>query len=261
MVNSATGDAASASILTIVSTGPGRASPSADSVPPSRMAQGSGLVAAPRSARVTACPAPVSLGASGSGCDCASAMHSELVTNRSTSKVGITGPAAVGPSNATSSGTPMKPVLGKAATSAPKAASFSGTRADQVAAMVKKTISSAASRYTPMTTGSINCATGSPMPKRSSMLGSAKNSTKLLSPGIDDSGSQRRCAATYPASTSAKNGIVTARIGCIGSAVSPQWRVACVATWSASSSSSQGLARIRLWLRPALRAFTSAPRT
>jgi hypothetical protein len=49
----------------------------------------------------------------------------EVVTStRSTTKVTMAGPAACGPIKATSKGTPMKPGLGKAATSAPKAASF-----------------------------------------------------------------------------------------------------------------------------------------
>ena len=46
----------------------------------------------------------------------------------SASTAQITGPAAAGPSSATSSGTPMNPVFGNAATSAPKAASRGGTR-------------------------------------------------------------------------------------------------------------------------------------
>ena len=54
-----------------------------------------------------------------------------------------TGPPAALPSRATISGTPMKPVLGNAATSAPKAASFMPTRSDSVVATVKKTINSA----------------------------------------------------------------------------------------------------------------------
>ena len=70
-------------------------------------------------------------------------MHSELVMKRSASTVQITGPAAAGPISATSSGTPMKPVLGNAATSAPNAASFRCTASLSVTAMVKKTISSA----------------------------------------------------------------------------------------------------------------------
>ena len=70
-------------------------------------------------------------------------MHSELVTNRSASTLLITGPAAAAPNKATSRGTPMKPVLGNAATRAPKAASFIGTAADSVMLMVKATMSRA----------------------------------------------------------------------------------------------------------------------
>jgi hypothetical protein len=71
-------------------------------------------------------------------------MHSELVISRSTSTVVNTGPAACGPSSAASSGTPMKPVFGKAAVSAPKAASLACTLGERVSAMVPKTIASAA---------------------------------------------------------------------------------------------------------------------
>jgi len=57
----------------------------------------------------------------------------------------ITGPALCSPSSATSSGTPMKPVLGKVATSAPKAASFHPTER-LVSATVPPTMSSAHNR-------------------------------------------------------------------------------------------------------------------
>ncbi len=147
-------------------------------------------------------------------------MHSELVTNRSASMLLITGPAAAAPSSATSIGTPMKPVFGNAATSAPKAASFICTAADKVTAMVKNTINRALVRYTTSTTGLSNCASGVLVPKRNSMHGSAKYSTKAFRPGIAASGSTRWRAARKPHSTSAKNGTVTARMACIGSAVS-----------------------------------------
>ncbi len=75
-------------------------------------------------------------------CACASARHSVLVRNRSTSKVPITGPEAASPNSATSSGTPMKPLFGKAATSAPNAAFFKPTRFS-VIATVRPTTSSA----------------------------------------------------------------------------------------------------------------------
>jgi hypothetical protein len=55
-------------------------------------------------------------------------MHSDVVMTRSSQDGEMAGPAAPAPSSATSSGTPMKPVLGKAATSAPKDASFQRTR-------------------------------------------------------------------------------------------------------------------------------------
>src|SRR5690242_8392321 len=54
------------------------------------------------------------------------------------------------------------------------------------------------------------------MPKRNSRHGSAKYSTKALRPGIAASGSTRRQAARYPARTSAKKGIVTARMAGMG---------------------------------------------
>ncbi len=120
MVNSATGDAASASMRTTTSGGPARRMPAAENAAPSAIDHGSGLAMAPRRARRNAWrqPAPAASWA------CANAMHNELVMNRSTRMVLIIGPATCGPISATSSGTPMKPVFGKAATSAPKAASF-----------------------------------------------------------------------------------------------------------------------------------------
>jgi len=70
-------------------------------------------------------------------------MHSELVMTMSTTMVTMAGPALCAPSSATKSGTPMKPVLGKAATSAPKAASFQPMCALRVSATVAPTITSA----------------------------------------------------------------------------------------------------------------------
>ena len=89
----------------------------------------------------------------------------------------------------------MKPVFGKAATSAPKAASFIGTLADSVMAIVKATIVKALHRYTMSTTGFNNCASGVFRPKRNSRQGSAKYRTKALRPGMADSGSTRWRAA------------------------------------------------------------------
>ena len=73
-------------------------------------------------------------------------MHSEVVTTMSITMVTITGPAACAPSSATSSGTPMKPVLGNAATSAPKAASFQPMRRFRLMATVNATMTSAQTR-------------------------------------------------------------------------------------------------------------------
>jgi hypothetical protein len=67
-------------------------------------------------------------------------MHSEVVMTMSTSMPTMMGAAASGPSKATSRGTPMKPVLGKAATSAPNDASFQRMRSLSVTAIVKPTI-------------------------------------------------------------------------------------------------------------------------
>ena len=90
---------------------------------------------------------------------------------------------------------PMKPLFGKAATSAPKAASFSWTLAPCVTAMVKETITSAAARYTPSTPGFNSSSTGVFMPKRNNMQGRAKKSTKPFKPGIAASASRPRHAA------------------------------------------------------------------
>ena len=110
--------------------------------------------------------------------------------------VTITGPAARSPINATISGTPMKPVLGKAATRAPKAASFRPMPAATDHHTVADTISSAHTMYSPSHTGLTSCANGVLAPKRNSMQGSAKKSTKMLSPVMADSGSTRWRAAT-----------------------------------------------------------------
>ncbi len=123
-------------------------------------------------------------------------MHSELVITMSTTMVTMIGPAARAPSSATSSGTPMKPVFGKAATSAPNEASFQPMRAFRLMATVNPTITSAHSSQTPNTATSSSCAIGVVAPKRYSMHGSAKNSTKPFRPGIASSGNSRRRAAT-----------------------------------------------------------------
>ncbi len=142
MVNSATGEAAPASMASVWSTGPGRRHCSAEATPPSTMDQGMGLVAMPlnalRSATATPCaPAPSRR---------ERAMHSELVMTMSMVSTRMTGPALRSPISATSSGTPMKPVLGNAVTSAPKAASFQPIDPRRVSAMVAPTTSSAHSR-------------------------------------------------------------------------------------------------------------------
>ena len=73
-------------------------------------------------------------------------MHIELVTNMSIRMVAIIGPTIAGPNSAASNGTPMKPVFGKAATSAPNEASFKPTTSSSENAMVTSTITSAHTR-------------------------------------------------------------------------------------------------------------------
>ena len=105
------------------------------------MAHGSGLDTAPRSERTAAARAPPAAPPA-----CASAMHSELVTNMSIRMVAIIGPTTAGPNRAANSGTPMKPVFGNAATSAPNEASFRPTTSSSEKAIVTSTISSAHTR-------------------------------------------------------------------------------------------------------------------
>ena len=105
IVNSATGDAESASILTPYAAGPGSDSPVAADNAPRAIAYGCGFVNAARSARpavthaepggASIAPRPRSSApAPTSTCTCASVRHAVLVRNRSTSKVLIAGPAA-----------------------------------------------------------------------------------------------------------------------------------------------------------------------
>ena len=103
-----------------------------------------------------------------------SAMHSDEVTTRSKAMVMIIGDAACVPRIAIRSGTPMKPVFGKAATSAPKAASFQPMRCLRASATVAATTISALAPHTSTTPASSSCAIGEPAPKRNSMHGSAK---------------------------------------------------------------------------------------
>ena len=144
IVNSATGEAESASIFTTCAAAPGNCVAVAAASAPSAIAQGCGFVAAPRNERAITvgigAPAAPSLRCP---CACASARHSVLVRNRSTSSVPITGPAAASPNSATSNGTPMKPLFGNAATSAPKAAFFRSTPRLRAMTTVSATTSSA----------------------------------------------------------------------------------------------------------------------
>ena len=139
MVNSATGEAASASMATVLSTGPGSLKAKAEASAPSAIDQGMGLVSMPRSAFFTAADMPCWPALSSRE----SAMHSDVVSTMSIMMVTMAGPAAWAPSRATRSGTPMKPVLGKAATSAPNAASFQLVRGPRVASTAPPTMSTA----------------------------------------------------------------------------------------------------------------------
>ena len=123
------------------------------------------------------------------------ATHSEEVITRSTTMVTMAGPTACAPNNATSKGTPMKPVLGKAATSAPKDASFQRMRAFRLMAMLNATISKAQNKYVKNTPASSNWAIGVSAPKRNNMQGSAKNSTKPFNPGMASRGKNFNRAA------------------------------------------------------------------
>ena len=127
---------------------------------------------------------------------CAQARQAEVVSIMSTSMVQMMGPAAPGPSRATRSGTPMKPELGKAATSAEKAASRGPAPEARPRTSARPSTTAAQAMYRPLITGSSNAARGVFMQKRSSMQGRAKNSTKVFRPGIAAKGSQPRWAAT-----------------------------------------------------------------
>ena len=182
---------------TTACAGPGSARRAPAMAAPSAMDQGSGFDNAPLSARAAAARAPPGPAAPPGppSAAWASAMHSELVMNRSTSSVTTSGPTAPGPSSATSSGTPMKPVLGKAATRAPKLASLRPTRSLRLQLITTNTMSSAAARYTASSTGLSISTMGVLAPKRNSMQGSAKYRTNALSPGMALSGNTWRCAA------------------------------------------------------------------
>ena len=92
-------------------TGAGKTRPNAEAKAPVNMAQSMGLVATPRKALRAACAGLTRCSSSPAVVPSPprrdSAMHSELVTTRSTAMVTIAGPAALAPSSATKSGTPM----------------------------------------------------------------------------------------------------------------------------------------------------------
>ena len=123
-------------------------------------------------------------------------MHSEVVTTRSMISVPITGPTPPWPSKARINGTPMNPELGKAATSAPMAASGQPAPRRRAYQATPVTMSSAHISHKRATTGLNSCQRGVPLPKRYSMQGSAKYSTNMFSPGTASSGSRRARAAT-----------------------------------------------------------------
>ena len=142
MVNSATGDAPSASMPIVLRAGSQSSKPVAVVKQPRKIAQGSGFFSTPFSALPMARETPCSLAPSSRD----SAMHSDEVTIMSIASATMAGPAARWPSSATSSGTPMKPEFGNAATRAPKDASFQPTAPRRVVTTVSATISSAHSR-------------------------------------------------------------------------------------------------------------------
>ena len=138
---SATGDAAAARYSTACIAGPGSCQPVAAEVVPSAIDHGSGLPSMPRSAR------PTATRASPPACpSCDMAMHSEVVTTMSRASATMAGAAAAGPSSATSSGTPMNPLLGNALTSAAKAASPQRSARRRAQSTVSATITAAPAR-------------------------------------------------------------------------------------------------------------------
>jgi len=142
IVNNATGEAASANKPRVCSTGAGQRHCVAEVKAPKPIAQGMGLAKTPWSALRAAWLAPWAPAPSMRD----SAMHKEHVKNKSTKMVTIAGPADCGPNKATSKGTPMKPVFGKAATSAPKEASFQRIRRFKLVATVNATSKAAHSK-------------------------------------------------------------------------------------------------------------------
>ena len=139
MVNSATGEAASPSRPTVLATGPINSKFQYENAAPKEIAHGMGLRTTPAKALRAATAAPCSPAASMRE----SATHSEVVITMSTTMVTMAGPAAAEPNKATKSGTPMKPVLGKAATKAPKEASLQRMRAFRLMAMLNATMTKA----------------------------------------------------------------------------------------------------------------------
>ena len=134
------------------------------------MAQGMGFLAIPIKAFLAAVPMPCWPAPS----SLERAMHSEVVMTMSMTMVTMAGPAAAAPNKATNKGTPMKPVLGKAPTKAPKAASFQPMRGLKVTATTKATMTKAQNRYMKNAPASNNCAIGVLAPKRNNMQGKAK---------------------------------------------------------------------------------------
>jgi len=133
-VNKATGDALSAKRPSVEASGAGSTRPLAEATAPSKIDQGMGLDATPVSALFAASQA---LPPPRSRRD--KAMHSEEVSTISITMVRMAGPTDAAPKNATSKGTPMKPVLGKAPTSAPIAPSFQPMRPPRCALRVSST--------------------------------------------------------------------------------------------------------------------------
>ena len=155
------------------------------------MAQGKGFLTTPSNAFLAAWPTPCWPAPSKRD----SAMQSDVVMTMSMTMVTMAGPAAAVPSKATNKGTPMKPVLGKAPTKAPNAASFQPKRLFKVMATTKATMTKAQNKYMKKALASNNCAMGVLAPNWNSMQGSAKNSTKPFKPGMASKGNIWRRAA------------------------------------------------------------------
>ncbi len=156
------------------------------------MAAGSGLASVPFSSRPSAMRVPA---LPPWPAICAIAMHSELVKNRSTSSVVITGPGRRRTEQRGEQRHAHETGVGPDDRQCAQCGILHrhGVRV-RVSAIVANTSTIAVISVMTSTTGLMTCATGSDAPNRNSMHGSAKYSTKMLRPGIAASGSRRAAA-------------------------------------------------------------------